>query len=154
MNIDFSTLFPDEIFEEILLRLQVGDLLRLRGVCKSWCGLIDNPGFIKNQHRKRHAILKEEGDMPLLLDGFGGHLYNNLYLLSKRFGDITLCLTACSEHDSAREHLHLAGVVNGIVLLVLHRFPHSRSTCLWNPATKEFKHVPPRSYPYDDVLGK
>lgn len=108
---------------------------------------------IKKQHEKQHAIFKGEGDMPFLLDGFCGQNCSKLYLLSKRLGDVPLCLTSSLERDSVYCYLSLEGVVNGIVLLVWdgHRFPYSHSMCLWNPATKEFKHVPPPRNPYDDV---
>lgn len=38
---------PDEILEEILLRLPVRSLLRFRTVCKSWCATIADPRFVR-----------------------------------------------------------------------------------------------------------
>ncbi|TKY72951.1 F-box/kelch-repeat protein [Spatholobus suberectus] len=40
--------FPDELIEEILLRLLVKSLLRFKCVCKSWFSFISNPQFAKS----------------------------------------------------------------------------------------------------------
>ncbi|GKD28750.1 F-box protein CPR1 isoform X1, partial [Tanacetum coccineum] len=38
---------PEEIYEEILVRLDVEDLIRCKSVCKSWKSLISHRHFIK-----------------------------------------------------------------------------------------------------------
>ncbi|KAJ8444619.1 hypothetical protein Cgig2_023682 [Carnegiea gigantea] len=39
--------FPMDVMYTILTLLSVKSLLRFRSVCKTWCNLIDSPGFIK-----------------------------------------------------------------------------------------------------------
>lgn len=54
-----TTRIPPDVIEEILLRLPVSSLLRLRGVCKQWCNIISVPRFI-NRHAYRapkHLLL-------------------------------------------------------------------------------------------------
>ncbi|KAF8694781.1 hypothetical protein HU200_037872 [Digitaria exilis] len=42
-----ATKMPPDVVEEILLRLPINSLLRLRRVCKRWCDMISSPHFIK-----------------------------------------------------------------------------------------------------------
>ncbi|PON70370.1 F-box domain containing protein [Parasponia andersonii] len=42
---------PEEIVEEILIRLSPESLTRFKRVCKSWYALIKDPAFINKQHR-------------------------------------------------------------------------------------------------------
>ncbi|GKB47813.1 F-box protein CPR1-like protein [Tanacetum coccineum] len=51
---------PNEIYEEILVRLDVENLLRCKSVCKSWKSLISHPRFIE-AHWKRRCNNNDNG---------------------------------------------------------------------------------------------
>ncbi|KAJ8427854.1 hypothetical protein Cgig2_015596 [Carnegiea gigantea] len=157
-TIETRSTFPDDVVEEILSWLSVRRLLRFRCVSKSWFALINCPRFIKKQHEKQYAIFKEEGDVPLFFNtrhwasNFGDP--NQFYLLSKRSGDVPLCVTSDLERDGSPysprnlellRTLRLVGFVNGVALLAWDYLgAWNAYFALWNPATREFQVVRPR----------
>lgn len=155
-----NCIIPGDLFESILSRLPVRDLLRLRCVCKSWRALIDDSSFILTHHYVQYAIHKAHGDVPFflwerLLSRVGFPI--QCHLLSKHQGDDTvLNLTSDFERDinsffpndpNIRLDIFCRGSVNGIICLDilgidLERLGRDISTCgLWNPASREFKIV-------------
>lgn len=137
-----NILFPDDLFEGILLRMPVRDLLRLRCVSKSWCSLIDDSSFIRKHHDAQYAIHKAAtgggggggGDVPLFLWDSNDNL---CYLYYQQEGesegegegdDIVLNLTSDFERDilslftgvypTVRLH-GCKGSANGIICLTI-----------------------------------
>ncbi|XP_021844275.1 putative F-box protein At3g16210 [Spinacia oleracea] len=146
-----NNILPDDLVEDILLRLTIRDLLRLRCVSKEWCALIDNPRFIRKVYMLRYSIGKVDESMPHFVMDM---TYNKFSLLYTPQGEsITLDLTADLERDSkaviniGRDQFHIEcnGCVNGIICLTWERRKSNLAKdsflALWNPATREFKTV-------------
>nr|GFB14928.1 hypothetical protein [Tanacetum cinerariifolium] len=47
----------DDIWEQILIRLDLEDLIRCESVCKSWKSLISHPRFIKAYHKRQVNLI-------------------------------------------------------------------------------------------------
>lgn len=54
-----DTRIPPDVIEEILLRLPISSLLKLRRVCKQWCNMISDPRFIMEHAYRapKHLLL-------------------------------------------------------------------------------------------------
>lgn len=159
-----NCILPEDLFEGILSRLQVRDLLRLRCVSKSWRALIDDPCFIWKQHCVQYAMHKANGDVPLLLwkrlSSIEGPP-NQCSLLSKQQGyDTVLNWIPDVERDTYSilpndPDIHLQvfcrGSSNGIICFEFNAYDveglgRDSFTCgLWNPASRDFKIV---AYPH------
>ncbi|KAL2940290.1 hypothetical protein RDABS01_007451 [Bienertia sinuspersici] len=156
-------ILPLDVVEDILSRLPIRDLLRLRCVNKEWRALIDGTSFIKNHYRVQYSLCKADSNMPCIIKQYEQYSLSReeeLYFLSIHQGDvITSNLTANLERDSKamlpysygihQFFIYCHGCVNGIVCL---SFIHNRSPkirkcalALWNPATRDFKTI---AYPY------
>ncbi|KAK1382057.1 F-box domain-containing protein [Heracleum sosnowskyi] len=127
---------PENLFLEILSRLPVKHLLRLKVVCKSWRSRISNPNFVNNKHV---AITATNPDN----DSFIIHNLNNdqLYVINVNFLDraITLEIPVPADNDS----INIVGSCNGL-LCVAHtcnRQKLPKKLYLWNPATRKVKHI-------------
>ncbi|KAL9461740.1 hypothetical protein AB3S75_004687 [Citrus x aurantiifolia] len=129
-DIDSSMLMPEDVRLEILSRLPVKSLMRLRCVCKSWYALIENPKFIS-----KHLENFNDDNAYLIISY---HVYDdaghdNLTCL---FKDKTLA-------DISYENIHrpilrtLLGPYDGIFCLC-----DDSLIFLWNPATKECRTLP------------
>lgn len=168
-----NCILPDDLFEGILSRLAVRDLLRFRCVSKSWRALIDDSTFIWTQHRVQYDMCKANGDVPLLLwkrFRLAADPSQRCYLLSKQQGDdIVLNLTSDVERDrisvftvdpDIRVDAACRGSANGIICLEIQcinqEYKRVESCCgLWNPATRDFKIIAyPDAPDHDLELGR
>ncbi|GJW93652.1 putative F-box domain-containing protein [Tanacetum coccineum] len=63
---------PDDIREQILIRLDADDLIRCKKVCKSWKSLISHPYFVKAQHTRQVNLMPYHmGIIPNYLFKYG-----------------------------------------------------------------------------------
>ncbi|XP_057797014.1 F-box/kelch-repeat protein At3g23880-like [Salvia miltiorrhiza] len=104
---------PEEIIEEILSRLAVKSVLRLRCVLKSWRSLIDSERFIKT------------------------HLQNSLK--DTAFSHHRLIPYYSLTLSGYRELFYIVGCCNGLVCCIIHELGRF---FLWNPATRISKELP------------
>lgn len=130
---------PNDLLLDIMSRLPVKSIVRLRCVCKQWCFLTYDAHFT-GQHSNRalkrpHIIL-----VPFKISGFR----NKLPLYEFEFGS--------TEDDRIKEYCSpievehsiiyaVSNPVNGLVVI----FRHVSSTChnyLLNPATRELAKLP------------
>ncbi|KAH9614553.1 hypothetical protein KSS87_007177 [Heliosperma pusillum] len=154
VKFDDEEILPEDLLVEILLRLPVRQLLRLRCVCKSWCALIDDVNFIKRHYELQYAICKADGDIPFICWGPQFDIFDNnlqVCILSKQFGDVPLDLKPDLVRDTAPSfasapHLINEGLFVGCVKGLVCYIWGLRDLGLWNPATREFKAVAPWLY--------
>ncbi|KAL9240957.1 hypothetical protein vseg_015121 [Gypsophila vaccaria] len=143
--------FLEDVLAEILLRLAVIHLARLRCVCKSWFALIDDISFIKRHYQRQCSICKVDGAVQTLCFGPHTDVSDHSFrvcLVSQHRWNVPLCLTSNLAHDSATYFANtpnlfdsgaFIGVVNGVVCFIW----GFQNLVLWNPATREFKPVTP-----------
>jgi molecular chaperone HtpG len=150
---------PNDIAFSILSKLPLKSLKRFTCVQKSWSFLFQNSDFIdmfrtnfisKHDHDDDDntcLILKE----ITMTNGFGFEEHNALYTLSTdRFEDrVRLDLPPFFQENDSNIYILGSSSVNGIICLY-QEIGHDATTVLWNPATKEFKIVPPSLQPYDN----
>ncbi|KAI9126363.1 hypothetical protein K1719_002784 [Acacia pycnantha] len=141
---------PEEIVEEISLRLPVKSLLRFKSVAKSWYERIANPSFISKQFDWSESVSE-----------------NHHQQLIFRLHNLTFkpCLSLISDQETREvelpfpekdvEYIFVYGQCNGIVCLygIYGGDKAGRSSLiLWNPGTKEVKILPPsQNLPKDMV---
>ncbi|KAM7493700.1 hypothetical protein LguiB_028309 [Lonicera macranthoides] len=124
---------PKDLVEEFLYMLPVKLLLRCRCVCKAWRATIDDPSFIA-KHFNRATFNKNE---CLLVKRFvKQHSRNVLSFVSKETLDFVS--TDIDVPFFQHQHTRVFGPCNGIICL-----GHDGDIVLCNPATREFKALPP-----------
>lgn len=139
---------PEDLILDILLRLPVESLLRFKCVCKHWYALIKSPSFIeKHFHHKNnrdrllvcnlkvahegHAIVKSVVFSLLPEKIVPGVIPEQKILLQlQRVSDFT-CVT---------------GPVGGLFLVQKKFYGDDVRLGLWNPATREFRPLPPAPF--------
>lgn len=147
---------PNDLVQDILSRLGVKDLLRLRCINKEWRTFIDDTNFIRKHYDAQHSICKGKGNGNMPHFVYNGGDSETFCLVYVQQGEmITLNLNADLERDSKdvvvddrdrdrdRYDIISDGCVNGIICLNWkHRDTELNNfLSLWNPATREFKAI-------------
>ncbi|KAK7295544.1 hypothetical protein RJT34_18454 [Clitoria ternatea] len=132
---------PNELIEQILVRLPVRSVVRSKCVCKSWRSLISNPQFAKSHFdlaaapshrillRSTHFYL-ESIDIDASLHHDSAVAFHPLPLPSPpspRRREYTI--------DRSLEHHDILGSSRGLVLLAY----YNGDLILWNPSTADYK---------------
>ncbi|XP_026379848.1 F-box/kelch-repeat protein At3g06240-like [Papaver somniferum] len=138
--------FPEELYHEILLRLPVKSLLVCKSVCWNWYALISTSDFVET-----HIAIQEEKPI-LMLEGSHRNIsivYSINYdsLASSSIGDAIDAIEMDYPFKSLGYGIvQLFGSANGLVCVWLFDNGGNRyCICLWNPATGEYKEIPPLS---------
>ncbi|XP_026398475.1 F-box/kelch-repeat protein At3g06240-like [Papaver somniferum] len=160
---------PEEIYFEIFLKVpEVQSLLACKYVCKTWIYIISNLDFVKKQLNL--TIKRNNPNLMLQVSENYTPTFRNEYYSEK-------CLPSCRNvfysirHDSLESLLspdkffhdyaleldcplkslsytvEVMGCCNGLVCLW---FWKKQLFCLWNPATREYYKVLPKSNIHDD----
>ena len=121
-------IFPSEMTEEILWRLDVKSLMKVKCVCKSWFSLISNPRFMNDhiKHQVPRVLLLHDDPINYSRDIF-------TVLNLENFDDI-------ETHIFPLKHQVLVGSQNGVICLL---DSSDYNVHLWNPAIKVIKTLPP-----------
>ncbi|XP_024983443.1 F-box/kelch-repeat protein At3g06240-like isoform X2 [Cynara cardunculus var. scolymus] len=130
------TLFPEEVLEQILIRLSVKDLIRCRSVSKSWLSLISDPNFVKGHLKNSHNRDRNDdgiGNRRIVMSIIPCCYRHRLYERDDIFFDAREC--------------HLFGSANGLVCVS----PSHSEILLVNPETREVNklknpHIPEIGY--------
>ncbi|XP_043718468.1 F-box protein At3g07870-like isoform X2 [Telopea speciosissima] len=135
-----DTILPQDLVEDILLRLPIKSLVRFRCVCKNWCVLIKSPRFISKQ------IQRTTENNPLLIlngcafDGDDHGLYTLDYGSSNQATKLDFPFESFAK---CFDRVDIVGSCNGLVCLGFSEGQYCWDTiCLWNPATREQKFLP------------
>ncbi|KAL1340594.1 hypothetical protein HN51_026950 [Arachis hypogaea] len=129
---------PEEIVEEILLRLPVSSLLPLRTVCRSWRTLISSPKFAQD-HARRSILVDPTLTHPRIAYYGDDYKYRGIGVFSIRsvfentFREPTQ--VTCFQHQTQR-YFRVIGSCNGLLCLVDEAdHPNTVKAILWNPCT-------------------
>lgn len=131
-----ATSLPLEIIVNVLSRLTVKDLLRLRSVCRAWRSLIDSPNFIKLH--LSHSM-ETATNLGLVLKA------DELYWVDAATFSSPLRL----HHpiDDGGGGVEVLGCCNGVLALL----NSSGVVALWNPSTRRYRKLPishPEHFPF------
>ncbi|XVF54916.1 hypothetical protein PTKIN_Ptkin05aG0219000 [Pterospermum kingtungense] len=117
-----------DLLTQILARLPVKSLLRLKSVSKAWYFLISNPSFSRR-------VFPDKVSGPILRDNFAEHELIPL-------GDKSI---AKATSLTCFDRLAILQSCHGLLLcIVTFQFPCSRPVyCIYNPTREEFFVLPP-----------
>ncbi|KAM7511341.1 hypothetical protein LguiB_010216 [Lonicera macranthoides] len=133
---------PEDLVIEILKRLPVRSLMRLRCVCKTWCALTNNPDFVNLHLQFNHTHVS---DNRLVVKHWDEAANTNIFSLFPRELEDGLPLTLNLDLQSKgiiEKSIKIA-YCDGIFCIYDRS---SRLISLWNPAIREFKTLPFLSY--------
>nr|XP_012567567.1 putative F-box protein At3g16210 [Cicer arietinum] len=141
----------DDVVLSILSKLPLKSLKRFTCVCKSWIHLFENPYFItmfcNNLISRYHSFYDDT--CLLLKHTFPGEDDCTMFLLSGERFDSKLKLDWPHPFQENSTNIEILGSgINGI--LCLYKVNHT-PIVLWNPATEEFKAIPPN--PVEDLCN-
>ncbi|KAL1810367.1 hypothetical protein ACET3Z_027357 [Daucus carota] len=137
-----TTDLPEEIMnEEILTRLPVEALLRIRCVCKSWEFLFFTPDFVRAHFKSsinKHSIYQD----CVVANTYKG------YMLLTRFKETQI--KPPRPKQSYASYTSLVGSINGLVCLV-----NRKEFFLWNPMIGRYREFTiPQEYVPHNVVDK
>lgn len=120
---------PEEIIDEILVKLPVKSVLRFKCVSKSWCSIITSHGFMLNH--LRNCEKEENGSLLVYNINFDAQRYS-----FAMYPDKTLTVPVFEYLDvNMKTKAHLLGPCKGI--FCIENLFHNLA--LWNPATREIR---------------
>uniref|UniRef100_A0A2N9HL07 F-box domain-containing protein n=1 Tax=Fagus sylvatica TaxID=28930 RepID=A0A2N9HL07_FAGSY len=132
-----SERLPHDVVYDILTRLAVKSLMRLRCVSKSCNSIIINPIF-SSTHLDRAKSLSNKNGYLLYLDDASGNPPYRRELCTVVYNT----LTEISRFQIPFSHVDIAGFYDGMFCLQNNR---NNELYLWNPSIRKFKNlVPPR----------
>ncbi|XP_073030499.1 F-box/kelch-repeat protein At3g06240-like [Primulina eburnea] len=143
---------PEDVLIEILIRLPVKSIVKLRCVSRTWRDLIRSPIFInryQNRERKQSVLLvkrytKRQTEDEAILSFHNPdfpELLVSPYLSIPVLNDLDFPTRICSNFRGYF-HVPIYGPCNGLVCI-----PVDNIIFLCNPALREFKPLPPPSIP-------
>ncbi|XP_058214316.1 F-box/kelch-repeat protein At3g23880-like [Rhododendron vialii] len=142
---------PPEIIVEILSRLPVKPLLRLRCVCKSWRSLISHRQFAKTHLSLASSMGTFYTSHRLLIIGLSSGVTScSLCSILKERSDIDvveLDYPLCGETRGVCGGVRILGCCDGLMCI------QSKCTLfLWNPSTRKSKKLPSLNLPPAHVV--
>ncbi|KAF5739163.1 F-box and associated interaction domains-containing protein putative isoform 1 [Tripterygium wilfordii] len=125
----------EDLLVEILSRLTVESLMQLRCVCKAWRDFIRRPDFIS-----KHYLMQTTLRNVNLIVSHERSFFSLLSSCSDVDDTLRVTETIKIEDENFLRDLYVMGPCNGLICLAhksnIHRI------FLWNPATREYKHLP------------
>ncbi|XP_062014463.1 F-box protein CPR1-like [Rosa rugosa] len=137
--------FPEELIEEILLKLPIKSLIRFSEVCKSWNSLIKSPNFIYTQLNRTIQSNNQNDSHLLLLEGLLSS--TKIFLLHPAHNptfDVDKKLTEPSAINTTAgsfslKNFSVVGTCNGLVCLA--NYIHGVAV-IWNPLVRKYVILP------------
>ncbi|KAH0693793.1 putative F-box protein At3g10430 [Solanum tuberosum] len=145
---------PEDLVVDILLMLSVEPLLHFKCVCKHWYALIKSESFIEKHfhHKNNHTRLLicnlklEEEEHTLVKSSV-------VSLLPEKIVPGVTPEQKILLHLPRIDHFNcVAGPVNGLFLLQELFCGYDVHLSLWNPATREFRPLPPAPFATEHFL--
>ncbi|RDX80949.1 F-box/kelch-repeat protein, partial [Mucuna pruriens] len=143
-------ILPEDLIQEILLRLPVRSLLRFKCVCKSWHSIVSNPQFAKF-----HFDLAAEPTNRLLLRFSQGSKAKSIDIEAPLHDESTSVVLNIPLPPLALNYrcwTRIAGSCRGFILLTDELLDFFFDFVIWNPSTgyhKRINNVPM----YPDLCG-
>ena len=156
-------LLPEELKFEILLALPIKSLLRFKSVCKNWHSLIGSSAFVNRYSSISHV--KDSGKLICFRRDPDDKKTHLISLIDCQTREKVVDLEwppfldeGIEDHEAYERVISVLGPVNGIYCIFNRLIDRWAGTLvLWNPATREYKHlVPPVHFPFplEFVYGK
>ncbi|RDX72306.1 F-box protein CPR30, partial [Mucuna pruriens] len=136
---------PEELIEEILLRLPVKSILHFKCVCKSWFSLISNPRFVKS-----HFDVAAAPTHRLLTFG-KGHEVNSIDIdaaLDDDSGKVVFNTPIPSRTLKYGGRICIVGSCRGLIFL-----KSNINFVIWNPSTGFHKRIHYNELMYPQLCG-
>ncbi|KAG7969566.1 hypothetical protein I3843_07G037000 [Carya illinoinensis] len=127
----FPPYLPENVVEEILLRLPVKSLVRFKCVSKHWRSLISNPQFAKLQFQ-RTSVRSQR-----LLISFGSEIRS--LDCEAPFQDSSTPSVIAVPFQKQGRYVRIIGSCNGLVCVALYS---RRYFYIWNPSTGYYRKLP------------
>ncbi|XP_004237754.2 F-box/kelch-repeat protein At3g23880-like [Solanum lycopersicum] len=147
---------PEDVVVDILLRLPVKSLLRFKCVRKNWCALIKSPSFIKEHFQYRNnncaRLLVCNMKMAPELHPIVKSVVFSL-LPEEIVPGVTPEQKTLLQLQRVTDFTCVAGPVNGLFLVEKSLYGVDVCLGLWNPATKEFRSLPPAPFEIEGFLS-
>ncbi|KAH0758474.1 hypothetical protein KY290_021967 [Solanum tuberosum] len=139
---------PEDLVVDILLRLPVESLLRFKCVCKHWYALIKSPSFIeKHFHHKNNCarLLVCNLKVAREVDAIVRSVVFSL-LPEEIVPGVTPEQKTLLQLPRVADFTCVAGPVDGLFLVQKKFYGDDVCLGLWNPATREFRPLPPAPF--------
>ncbi|XP_069152926.1 F-box/kelch-repeat protein At3g23880-like [Solanum lycopersicum] len=147
---------PEDVVVDILLRLPVKSLLRFKCVRKNWCALIKSPSFIKEHFQYRNnncaRLLVCNMKMAPELHPIVKSVVFSL-LPEEIVPGVTPEQKTLLQLPRVTDFTCVAGPFNGLFLVEKSLYGVDVCLGLWNPATKEFRSLPPAPFEIEGFLS-
>lgn len=141
----------DDIALLIVSKLPVKSLKRFGCVCKSWTLLFKNTHFMsiyRNNFIARNHV-DHEGTSYLLQHTINDYkiFETSMYFLSSERSKNMVKLDYLPSFQKDNQYIEILSSrsINGILCISIFHFDEER-LALWNPATEEFKIIPPSNF--------
>ena len=155
-SMDGGRPIPEDVVVDILLRLPVKSLLRFKCVRKNWCALIKSPSFIKEHFQYRNnncaRLLVCNMKMAPELHPIVKSVVFSL-LPEEIVPGVTPEQKTLLQLQRVTDFTCVAGPVNGLFLVEKSLYGVDVCLGLWNPATKEFRSLPPAPFEIEGFLS-
>ncbi|XP_026416032.1 F-box/kelch-repeat protein At3g06240-like [Papaver somniferum] len=148
---------PEDIQEEILLRLPLKSILCFKSVCKSWNALLSSRNFIKDHlnlstknHHRNTKIMIGVYDYDYMQDA--DDIFYSIDYASTLCGAVLMNYPNDNNNNAithTNRHL-IVGSSNGLILLLA---SDSEKLFLWNPSTREYKEIIRAPAPEESLLS-
>ncbi|XP_055811994.1 F-box/kelch-repeat protein At3g23880-like [Solanum dulcamara] len=133
-----STILPEELVTEILLRLPVKSLLKFRCVSKFWLNLVTSPEFVKT-HLSITANNKDFTHHRLMFRLMGPkYSLKDCSLSTFLYDSITRTFDLDYPMKNSCRFVAIVGSVNGLICLRI----EEKDLVIWNPSIRKFKKLP------------
>ncbi|PQQ01012.1 F-box/kelch-repeat protein [Prunus yedoensis var. nudiflora] len=162
--------FPEEIIQEILIRLSVKSLIKCTSVCKAWRSMIINQSFI-HAHLNPTVDFANQNNIDLLLlhrISLGNSLnyYQNKVIHKVKdevhsvhhdnqafdvYSKIKLPIAAKKNYGNS--HIRVVGTCDGLICLADDLLSYAYNLIIWNPAIKKSVTLPKPGITYQTHGG-
>ncbi|KAK7283100.1 hypothetical protein RIF29_12381 [Crotalaria pallida] len=153
MGLRMGVSLPEDLLRNILERLPTKSLMRFKSIDRSWNALLKTNSFVSRQSQRQRLKQSDERFMIFHTCSF----CTWITLVSRDDPNLLHLPDAQYPFPSChQEHLVVWGHCNGIFCLTTHfpvpgvssvpfefPTPTTKTTVMWNPATREVKVVPP-----------
>ncbi|XVF62748.1 hypothetical protein PTKIN_Ptkin09bG0033200 [Pterospermum kingtungense] len=133
---------PQDILEEILLRLPVKSLIRFRSVSKPWRCLISSSPFAK-LHFQRERANPGVRTQNLLISTPSKVDLDLFKYCRTSLGDEAALVSLDFPLEEPHQRLKILGSCNGLVVLFsFMNVSRTKNVFIWNPSTGDYKRLP------------
>ncbi|XP_026460064.1 F-box/kelch-repeat protein At3g06240-like [Papaver somniferum] len=148
-------LLPEDVIQEILLRVPAESILNVKYVCKTLFSLVSNPSFVKHhldhtihnrKNRSKFMFMIQDGTKPyyplVSTVSYDDTLFSNSSISPNRDDD---CVEIDPPFIDLAIPIHFLGSCNGLICIMFQTsmvYGLVSFFVIWNPTTREYKVLP------------